>query len=88
MITWTKFDPNDKTTWPPCGEAVFVVCLKNGRARFYNEAFMSILDKWRFQTRDKLFRKKDVFDLGEFDENSLAWTTVDVPDWWRAKAKK
>lgn len=88
MIDWTKFDPEDETTHPPCCEAVFVVCLKKGRARFFNEAFLGISGEWRYQTRDKAFRAKDVLPIGEFDENSLAWTKVNVPDWWNVRGKK
>lgn len=88
MISWVPFNPDDKGMWPNYGEAVFVMCLQKGKVRFFNEAFLGIDDKWYVQIRDKAGRTKDIVELGEFDENSLAWTTVNLPDWWKMKEKK
>lgn len=88
MISWVPFNQNDKETWPPYSENVFVIYKKKGQAHFYNEAFLCINGKWYLQLRNKSGRKDGVVELGEFDENSLAWTTVNFPNWWKMKEKK
>lgn len=88
MIEWTKFDPNDKSTWPENCTTVFIACLKKRKPKFYREAFLNMADTWMVSERDKAFRRSSIVPLGEFDENSLAWTNVNVPDWWIPKEEK
>lgn len=88
-MSWTQYDPEDKSTYPPIWQHVFAIWLENGKARVAGIAMLGLGGWYEIKKLHKNgeIRTEDKKEI-VFDEGSLGWMPCEMPDWWKPKETK